>query len=271
MFVLSVMDALVKWLAADYHFLQVLFFRNFFAFVPMFAAAAYERNLRSVLPRRPVRHIWRSGLMIAASLSFFYGLSRLPLVDCVMIGFAAPVFMTALSVPLLGERVGARRWAAVLLGFLGVIAILRPDLGVPDLPTLVVTASAVLYAMAMIMTRTLAREEPSLSLVFVYSCMATVATGVTMPFVWVAPVWSDAPLLFLVGLLGGFGQILIVHAYRRAPVSTLAPHEYMVLVWAGAFGYFIWNEVPTTGLIIGGVLLIGGGLALARMEAKGSG
>ena len=247
----TIMDALVKWLGPSYPTMQIVFFRSLFAFVPLAIFVMRTGSLASLATKRPFGHILRSFIGLAALSSFFYAYTYMPLANVVAISFAAPLFITALSVPLLGEAVGPRRWSAVAVGFLGVIIMVRPDAGLFDRVVLIALAGSVFYALAMIFVRKLSKTETSAAIVFYYSLASSVVAGAFMPVQWVTPNLEDLALLILVGLVGGVAQIFMTNAFRNAPVAVIAPFDYTTMIWAAMLGFFVWGDIPGVNVWVG--------------------
>ena len=160
----AVMDAIIKWLTADYSVPQVVALRSWFGLPLLCLLALYEGGLNALRTRRPLVHVGRYLLVLALSFSFFWALSQMKLVDAIAITFAAPIFITALSVPLLKEPVGLHRWVAISIGFCGVLIMLRPGMGVFQWAALVVLGSVVVYALLMITTRAFKSTESTAAL-----------------------------------------------------------------------------------------------------------
>lgn len=262
------MDAVVKWLGATYPVLQIVFFRSLFAFIPLSLFLFRGIGLAALRTQRPLQHAARSLIGLMAMTSFFYAYSQMPLANAVAIGFAAPMFMTALSVPLLGEKVGPRRWIAVLVGFAGVLVIVRPDAGVFHAAAAAALAGTVFYALAMIFVRRLGRTETSTSIVFYFSLTSTVVSGAFMPFLWVAPDAAGWALLITVGLIGGLAQMALTNALRLAELSVVAPFDYTALLWTAGLGFLIWNEVPGVQIWLGAAIVIASGIYILYREAR---
>lgn len=267
-FVFSVMDALVKDLGSRYPTLQVMFFRSLFAFVPIMLLVLHRGSLRELRMQSPLGHLLRSLVGVGAMFCFFYAYSRMPLADVVAIGFAAPVFVVALSVPLLGEKVGPRRWAAVLVGFVGVMIMLRPGPELLNSIALVPLLGTLFFAVAMIVLRKLGRSETSASVAFTFTLSCTLVSGLALPFVWVAPDGLDLALLIAVGLLGGVGQILMTTAFKHADVAIVAPFEYTAMIWATLLGFVFWREVPGLNIWVGVAIVMASGLFILFREAN---
>ncbi len=267
-FVFSVQDAVVKWLTADYPVMQVMFFRGVFGMIPCAVIVWRAGGWAKTRTRRLGAHLWRGGTILAALITFYLAISRMPLADVVAIAFSAPLFMTALSVPLLGERVGARRWAAVLVGFVGIVIIVRPGAGVLGPAALLALASSVLFAVGMTVTRRLSRSESSATILLYFTLLNIVVGSAFMPFQWVTPPAADALLLASVGLTGSIGAYLMFEAFRLTPVAVVAPFEFSALIWATLFGYLVWHEVPGPAVLWGAAVVVASNLYIVHREAR---
>jgi len=265
--VFSIMDALIKWLSADYPTLQVIFFRGACAFIPLSLFIARQGGLAALRTNRPVGHILRCLVGVSSMVLGFWALAVLPLADVIAIGFAGPIFLTALSVPLLGETVGWRRWCAVFAGFLGVIVMVRPGSSLFQVEALIPVGGAVGYAFAMVLVRRLTATETIAAIVFYFTLTTTVVSGAILPFVWVTPTWGDLGLLVSVGLCGGVAQLLMTRAFKIAPASLIAPFEYSAMIWAVTFGWVIWHELPDAAIWTGSAIVIASGLYILHREA----
>lgn len=265
-FLLSVMDALAKWLAQDLSPLQIVFFRHLFGLLPVLVMIHQAGGLTALRTRRPWEHALRTLLIWFALLAFFTALQSMPLAEAIAIAFAAPLFVTALSMPMLGERVGLRRWAAVIVGFLGVLVIVRPDPGALRVEALLVLASALGYALIVLITRKQGRTETAVATVFYSTVGSALLCTVFLPFVWTTPTAEQWGLLFALGLLGGIGSFFMVMAYRSAPAAVVAPFDYTALIWGAAIGWLVWLELPDAPVWIGAVIVMASGLYIIRRE-----
>ncbi len=263
----SLMDVLVKLAAARYPIGQIVFCRNFFAFVPLAFFIGRAGGVGVLRTAHIAQHLVRAATGVGAMFLFFWAFALLPLADAVALGQAAPIFLCALSVPLLGERVGVRRWSAVAVGFIGVLAMTRPGAGIFEPAALAPIAGAALYALAMITIRRLGRAEPAATIVFYFTLFATLAGAATLPFGWRLPdAWGLAALI-AIGLVGGCAQMALTQAFRLAPVSAVAPFEYGGLVFAVAFGYLIWGDFPDAFIWTGAATVVASGLYILHREA----
>jgi drug/metabolite transporter (DMT)-like permease len=262
----ATMDALVKWLTSDYPVAQIIALRSWFGLPVLFLVVHLEGGVRALRSRRPFAHLGRYLLVLGLSFSFFWALSQMKLVDAVAITFAAPILITALSVPLLGEVVGWRRWAAIAFGFAGVLVMLRPGMGVFQWAALVVLASAIFYSLLMITTRALKSTESTASLIF-YPQAGMSLTGIAIaPAVWTPPTAPDLLLFALAGTFGSVGILCLTHAFRLAPAAVVSPFEYTALIWATALGFLLWSELPDAITVAGAAIVSTSGLYILYRE-----
>ena len=262
----SVMDAIIKWLTADYSVAQVVALRSWFGLPLLCLFALYEGGLKTLRTRRPLVHVGRYLLVLALSFSFFWALSQMKLVDTIAITFAAPIFITALSVPLLKEPVGQHRWVAISVGFCGVLIMLRPGMGVFQWAALVVLGSVVVYALLMITTRAFKSTESTAALML-YPQLGMSLTGIVLaPYFWVTPSLGDVGLFALAGLFGSVGVMCLTHAFRLGPAAVISPFEYSALIWATLLGFLLWGELPDAITLVGAGIVISSGLYIIYRE-----
>lgn len=267
---MGLMSALVK-LAAERgaHTLEIVFFRNLFAFIPIVAYVLATRGWIVLRTTRPLGHLTRAAIGISGMLCGFAALGMMPLSDFTAITFAAPLFITALSWPVLSEKVGPHRWAAVAVGFVGVLVMVRPDpVNLIGLGALLALGQALGTAGAMLAIRQLGSTEPGPTIVFYFTLAATLVGAAGLPFVWTRP--SPELLLILIGcgLLGGVGQLLLTQAFRLAPAAIVAPFEYAALLWAGLLGFTLWGETPSAATLVGGTIVVSSGLYILWRETR---
>ncbi len=262
----SIMDAIIKWLTADYSVAQVVALRSWFGLPLLCLFALYEGGLETLRTRRPLVHVGRYLLVLALSFSFFWALSQMKLVDAIAITFAAPIFITALSVPLLKEPVGLHRWVAISVGFCGVLIMLRPGIGVFQWAALVVLGSVVVYALLMITTRAFKSTESTAALML-YPQLGMSLTGIVLaPYFWLTPSLGDLGLFALAGLFGSVGVMCLTHAFRLGPAAVISPFEYSALIWASLLGFLLWGELPDAITLVGAGIVISSGLYIIYRE-----
>jgi drug/metabolite transporter (DMT)-like permease len=267
-FVFQVLNVLGKWLAESYPIGMLVFFRSIFALIANIIMVARSGGVASLATERQNALLLRGIIWFAMLVCSFYAFHLLPVADASAIGFSAPLFVTILARPLIGEMVGARRWVAVIAGFSGVLIIVRPGGDVTGLGALFALGDAIFYAIGMLLVRQISRTESSVTIVF-YCCLvaAVISIGV-IPFCWVTPSFHDLCLLILMGLIGGVAQYLTTQSYRFAPASVVAPFIYSALIWSVLFGFAIWGQLPSRWIYVGVILVIASSLYLARSEAK---
>ena len=267
----AVMDALIKWLTADYSIVQVAALRSWFGLPLLCLVALRGGGVALLKTQRPLVHGGRFLLVLGLSLSFFWALSQMKLVDAIAITFAAPIFITALSVPLLRETVGPHRWVAVGAGFVGVLVMLRPGLGVFQLAALSALASVVFYALLMITTRAFKRSE-SIAALMLYPQLGMSFIGIlAVPFVWVTPSLADLGLFAVAGMFGSVGVMCITQAFRLAPAAVVTPFEYSALLWATLLGFLLWGDLPDPVTLAGAAIVVACGLYIIYRETATTG
>jgi drug/metabolite transporter (DMT)-like permease len=266
--VFALMDAQLKLLAEHYPTLQVTALRGFASLPFVFAHVAIRGRLNKLRPQRWQWHILRAAITIAMLVGFIYAVKRLSLADTYAIYMCAPLLITALSVPLLGERVTVAQWVAIVIGLGGVMLMLRPGSGNWDLlGGVAAVGSAVCYALSAITLRTLARTETTESLVFSFTLLMAFGAGLLALPVWETIRVADLPWIAGVGVCGAIAQFLITEAFRRAPASVVAPFEYTARLWGVILDFVIWRVLPSAVTVLGGSIVIGAGIYLIRREA----
>lgn len=211
----------------------------------------------------------RGAVTLAAWFCYFTAARFLPLAQLITLYFTAPVIVALLAVPLLKETVGRSRWAAVLVGFTGAVAAADPVGLVLSPAAVLVLLAAALWAVGVILTRLIARHEPSLVQMLYNNAFFLVATGLASALAWHRPSGAELWLMLQVGLLGGLGQFCLFEAARRAPASVTAPLEYGALIWAFTLGFVVWGDIPRPPVFIGAVLILGAGVMLIIAERHG--
>jgi drug/metabolite transporter (DMT)-like permease len=266
--VFSAVNALAKWQAASYPISEIVFFRSLFALIPVLFLAARDGLARSLKTSMPGAHLMRSLIWFVSVYCTFAAYYLLPMADAAAISFSAPLFLTALSALVLGEHVGIHRWSAVAAGFLGVLVMVRPGVGVFQWGALFALGNAVCFAFGSLAVRQMASTERSTTIVFYTMLLATLLSGLTLPFLWATPTAVDLATMTAMGLLGGVGQLLVVQAFHHAPASAVAPWNYSAMIWASLLGWIAWSEVPDQKLLLGAAIVIGSGLYLLHRETR---
>ncbi len=261
------LDLCAKELLQTYSLEQFVFFRSFVGLSIFLLLSRQFGGFASLRTERWRWHALRTVLATGAMFGFFYGLSQMPLVNALTLGFTAPLIATALSAPFLGDRVGWRRWAAVIVGFGGVLMILRPDAGTFTPAAGAVIVAAFCYAGLAITSRHLGRTETSLSLSTWVIVGPLVASGLlSLGGGWSMPDAKGWVLFLTAGACSALAWVGIVGGYRRESPAVLAPFEYTALVAGAAAGLFIWGEVPDSWVVYGATVIVAAGVFVAYRE-----
>ena len=264
-----IQDSGIKWLTADLGVavLQVIFIRSLFGMVFLYGGTKLFKARLDLKVHRPKLLFFRTAVNVLSWCFFFTGLKYLELATATALFFSFPLFLTALSVPLLKEHVGFKRWAAVIVGFVGVILMTKPGGGF-EWPMLLMLAAAFGWSLVALATRKLGEEQSAQSILF-YTLMGFAST------MWIVQFWVWQPLdgsaLLLIAFVALFGvaaQFLITKAYTLANPAITSPFEYTGLVWAAIFGYLIWGDFPDWISVMGGLLIVGSGIFIIYREAK---
>jgi|TARA_Y100000994_G_scaffold135181_1_gene110704 drug/metabolite transporter (DMT)-like permease len=261
----SIMDIIVKWSEA-YPLGQVLFFRGFFGVILYFIIMPRDRIKNFYLTKRPGLHFLRCMSGLIALVAIFIALRNLPLATVVSISFAAPIFTTIFSIFLLSEKVGMFRWIAVLVGFIGIIIITEPGFSSFNIYFIYPIIFCLGLSYVAIAIRQLSTTEPVWLISLYFSIAITLASLVTLPYGWVIPNFGDLILLMLIGVFGGVANLWLGQSYKLAEVSLVSPLKYLALVFAIAFGYFIWGEIPSFKTLLGAALVIISSIIIFRRE-----
>lgn len=290
---ISLNDLLIKVLAADYPLHQMVFIRSAIGLIFTFTFLRLEGGLRLLRTRTPGLHALRALMIVVANMTFFAALAVMPLGQATALFFVAPLFITLLSIPVLGEKVGPWRLGAVAVGFLGVLVMQRPweaDLDQPRIILLLPTIAAAMYAGMQILTRRLGADSSAAALsVYIQSAFLVVGLAFFLvagdgrfsapdshPSVylllraWAWPTSGDWPLFIGIGLCSGVIGYSLSAAYKLASAATVAPFEYLSLLLAFFWGWTIFGEVPVTTTVIGCVLIMAAGLTVFLREQQKS-
>lgn len=265
--VLTVNDAVAKWLTGSYPIPQVIALRGLFLMVPLLALLLWRGGIGALRPHRIRNQAARAACFTGSTYLIVTALSLMPLADAVAFTFTSPLLIAALAPALLGERVGWRRWAAILVGFAGVVVMARPTPEAFRLVAFVALGAALMSALRDIVTRRISAVE-STDLTLFYSTLATVVVGVAaaLAFPWRMPAADDLALFVLLAALNGGAHFMLIEAYRWAEASAVAPFRYSALVWALLLGFFVWGDVPDAFLLVGAGLVVASGLYILHRE-----
>ncbi|MGB1875440.1 MAG: DMT family transporter, partial [Rhodospirillaceae bacterium] len=271
MFTMTAMDAAVKWAVADYSLQQVNFIRSIAAMLVLVPLIWNNGGLRALHTTRPWVHVWRTSLMIIISYTWFFALGRMKLADIGAIVMVSPLMITALSAPLLGEKVGLRRWIAVGIGFAGMLTIVRPGAGVFQPVALLAVTVAFGYALLILSNRANRAKESLAALTYYPLIGIFIVSGALSPLDWTSPTPVAWTAMIFVGVCAGIGHVCLTLAFRYASPPVLAPLEYSGLIWAVLFGYWFFDELPDQWTVVGMAMIASAGIFVVYREASMSG
>jgi drug/metabolite transporter (DMT)-like permease len=245
---------------------QLLFSNALFALVPVIAVSARRGGLARLRTRRPGMHLLRGLCGMFGGLLAFYAYSRLPLADAYSIIFATPLLITALSVPILGEQVGWRRWSAVGVGFVGVLIMLQPGVAPIGIGSLAALGAACASALSILLVRKLSATESTAGIALYSNLTVLVGMGALLAFDHVVPNLVDLALMAAAGFIGGTALLVLIDAYRHAPAALVAPFQYSQMLWAILLGFAIWGDLPEPAKLLGAAVVAASGLFILYRE-----
>jgi drug/metabolite transporter (DMT)-like permease len=276
--IFSFQDVVIKMLSGGYPVHEVVVIRGLSALPILLVLVHRQVGLKAIVTGPVIALTWRSLFLVVSYSAYYLAFPVMKLADVVALYFTVPIFVTALAGPFLGERIGWRRWMATLVGFSGVIVMLRPGGGVFNLAALMPVVSAITYGSAQLMARGLATRTPALIMSFYQNLLYLIVAGAmglllgggvahepngVMDFLlrpWAMPSLRDLLLLASCGPISAIGMTLLSQAYRQAEANFVTSFEYTGLIWATLWGFFIFGEVPDKAMIVGAALIIGAGL-----------
>lgn len=263
----AVMGALIKLAEArGAHLAEAMFFRQTFALLPVTIFIAAGPGLASVRTERIGAHVLRTALGLISMCFVFGTILLLPLAESTTLQFTLPIFATLLGALLLKEQVGRHRWAAVVLGFVGVLIITRPGAGMASWGVITGLMGALLSAGVSILLRQIGKTEGAATTVFWFSALSVPPTAIAFALTASAHPWLTWLLLALVGICGGIAQLFMTAALKFAPVSLVVPMDYTALIWATIFGYALFGVLPGWSTWVGAPFVIGSGLYIVWRE-----
>jgi drug/metabolite transporter (DMT)-like permease len=263
------MNAAVKLLAPHYPAAQITWARFTGHLIVMLLVFLPRYRWTLLRTRRPLVQAGRSVLMLLSNLLFVVAIGSVPLATASAIGFTAPLIVTALSVPLLGESVGWRRWSAVCVGFVGALIVIRPGSGFADPSVLILLLSSFAYALYLVATRWVGQQDSAATGIVFAALFGSLAMSLVMPFVFVMPrSWLDGALFGALGLLGGFGHYLVIRAFQHGAAAVIAPLGYVELVGTTTLGYLIFGNFPDAWTWLGAAVIIASGIYIAWRERR---
>ena len=263
---LGASDVTAKYLSATLPSIEIAWIRFLVFALIMSPAMLPGSPLYALQSNRPGLQLLRGAALLGSSLFFISGLRFLPIAEASATGFVAPLFVTALSIIFLGEKVGMRRWIATAVGLVGVLIILRPGTGAFHPAAFFPLVSALAWACTLIMTRMMSGSERAITTMTLSSIAGVSILTAMVPFVWVAPTWHDILFGILIGVASTAGQWIVVLAFRYADASVLAPFSYTQLLWVSILGFLVFGEVPGIWTVTGAAFIVASGLYTAHRE-----
>lgn len=265
----AAMSTLIGLLARTMPPAQIVLIRNVLSLVliVLWSAAAQKG-----MPRFPTTHMrghfWRAAFGIAAMEMWFYSLSILPVTFAIALSFTTPIFSTIFAILFLGERAGVRRWSAIAIGFLGMLVILRPDLGGVDARASFVLVSSAMMAVAGVLVKSLTRTEPPETIVFYMALFMIPWSALPAAFVWQSFTLNEFWLVFLIALFSTAAHQLLARAFVRTDMVTLMPFDFTRLIFAALFAWILFGETLDAATLLGSLIIVGSTVYIAHREAK---
>jgi drug/metabolite transporter (DMT)-like permease len=267
-FIFAFSSAASKWLVATYPVGEVLFSRVFVSLVVFSAFILPTSGMVVLHTRRHRAHVLRSMSQFTSQTLLLIAFSMMPLASATAINFSAPLFATLASVVFLKETVGAARWSALVIGFLGVLIVTNPGSETFQIGALYALGNSLLFGTVTVGVRGMTTTESAKTLTIYQLIWLSIFYGMTLPFFFVMPSWGDMPLIIGNGICNLLGQYWWTRAIHLAPTSAVVPFQYLSLIWAMGFGFALWGDVPTVGLIVGSAIVVGSGLFLLWRESR---
>ena len=287
LFIFSFQDIIIKLLSTSIPVHEIVFVRGLVAAPLIFLYVHYDSGLGALTTQRPWLHAVRAVAMFISYMAFYLALAAVPLTTAVALFFTAPLMITALSIPMLGEKVGWRRWLGVLIGFSGVLVILRPGLASIEPAALLAIVSALAYSLAQLLGRRLGATDSAavmsfyMAIMFIYlggllglafgSGEFSDGTDPALDFLfreWTVPTWLEVAMIGTIGVISAMGFVLLTQAYRVGEANKIAPFEYTVMIWASILSFVFFGSIPDAFTVLGASLIAASGIYVLHRERK---
>ena len=269
-FLISIVDTICKFFTKDLHAIQIVwgYLIGINVTLWIFFFLKGKKLSKLVKSKKLVLQIIRPAFLICSISSLFIGLTYLPIAEATAIGFVAPLFITALSVPILREKVGIHRWSAVVFGFLGVIIIVRPGTEFWHIASIMPLLGAFFFALFQIFTRLLSTTENTYTTLFYTGIGGLGWSSLMVPFVWSPMLRIHFFVFFSIGIMGAIAHLCMISAFDRAEASFLAPYNYTKLLWVAVLGYIIFGDIPSLEMWLGAFIIVSAGFYVFSREKK---
>ena len=263
---LPIMDGFAKYLSADLPVLQITWARYFFtvAFTFPIMFLFFRKNL--VWTDKPKLQITRGIILLTANIWFFYAISIISLAKALTLAFVAPLIVTAFSPIFLGERVGFRRWSAVIIGFVGSLVVIRPGFVEINLASIAALGTGVMYGFYLIITRKLSKSDNPLLTLLLTGVVGAIIISLVMPFVWVKPDFNQWSIMAAIGIFSCLGHFFLILSLKYADASRLAPFSYFEIITNIIIGYYFFSDFPDNWTFFGLFIIVLSGIYISRRE-----
>ena len=267
MFCLSINDVMVKGLNQAFPVWEVIFFRALSGMLISLGLVLIF-GWKTLRTTKPIRHFVRAFSAVGCVVFYFFGLKYLLLTENIAIVHSAPIIAALLAIPILGERLGVHRMGAIIVGFVGVIIIVKPGTDIFKYASLLPLISALFMASVYLSTRSLMNTDSSIAIIFYYSLALFITSIIFLPNDFVIPSITQLIPLMSLGIMGTLGHYFMSQAAKNAEIVVISPFEYSSFIFVGVMGHIFYNEVPSISIIIGGILIITGGIYVVYREQK---
>jgi len=264
---LPIMDGFAKYLSVDMPVLQITWARYFFTVVFTLPVMFFFYRKQLVWTDKPKLQLVRGLILLFANISFFYAISVISLAKALTLAFIAPLIVTAFSPMLLGEKVGVRRWTAVIIGFVGSLVVIRPGFVELNLASFSALGTGVMYGFYLIITRKLSTSDNPLLTLLLTGVVGLVAVSGAMPFVWVNPSLSQWLMMASIGIFACVGHLFLILSLKYADASKLAPFSYFEIITNITIGYYFFSDFPDNWTFLGLAIIVISGIYISRREA----
>ena len=264
--IMSVMHALVRFVSADIHPFEIAFFRNLFGLMFLLPMLLHVGRA-GFLSRQPKLQIMRALVGVVALLTWFYSLSIVPIAEATALSFTSALFASIGSVLFLNERMGVRRWSAIIIGFIGALIILRPGIEAMSLGAILVLISTLAWGVSVVLVKKLSRTDSTICIVLWMSIAMTLMSFAPALWVWTTPTLAQLGWLALIGIIGSTGMLCVTEALRLTDATALMPLDFTRLIWASIIGFLLFAEIPDIWTWLGGLVIIASTTYITLREA----